>query len=251
MNRKAILSIVIVTFSLLFACAQRGSDPQPEKTSSRPNERPIYSFVEGEDKIQVNKEFQASNHIEPYSTPYTKEVKTFSFSANSTYYDMKLLNCVDCENEGGDFRAIRLYHEGKQILEFIDDEAWIMWTKGEEDWKHPFHEFKETDAHKFGTFTNYCLIYPLKNQATAVLFEGYIWASQVPLLTIIVIKDNQAKVVFNQSWYANKINAFKGGFELDLINDFDEEYQNPHRLSTRSDGTMSLKRISKSVPANP
>ena len=96
--------------------------------------------------------------------------------------------------------------------------------------------------YKFASFNNYSLVYPLQNEVTALLFEGYSWASQVPLLTIVIIKDNKAKVVFNKSLAVSEFNAYSKGFELTLIDDFD----NPdkiYKLYTTTEGLMSILEI--------
>ena len=212
----------------------------------------IYSFVKG--KIQRNDTSYVVTHhewpdekVKPYS-----DVATLSFKANSETYELKLQNYKGWEGEGGDFRVIKLYHKGNLILEFVDEEAWIGEKVRDRGGVTPFSEFSE-EVGKHATYNEYCLIYPLENNATALLFEGYSWSSQVPLLTIIVIRDNKAEVVFNQPWSVEFFNAKPEGFELVLIANFLQWGEGPeyniwgsdrHKLYTTPEGTMKFEKLS-------
>ena len=214
----------------------------------------IYSFVKG--KIQRNDTSYVVTHhewpdekVKPYS-----DVATLSIKANSKTYELKLQNYKGWEGgEGGDFRVIKLYHKGNLILEFVDEEAWIGEKVRDRGGVTPFSEFSE-EVGKHATYNEYCLIYPLENNATALLFEGYSWSSQVPLLTIIVIKDNKAEVVFNQPWSVEFFSAKPKGFELVLIANFLQWGEGPeydiwgsdrHKLYTTPEGTMKFEKLSE------
>ena len=206
----------------------------------------IYTLSDG--VINVNTDFQAKSNIGNSTgiTPY-QEIGTVSFVANSKSYTLKVLNYNGWENDGGDFRVIRLYENNQSILEFIDEEAWIGKKVEDEYQATPFSAYKD-DVVKHAVYNDHCIVYPLENGVTALLFEGFSWSSQVPLLTIVVIKDGNAKVVFNQSWAVEAFNAHSKGFELILIDCFQEEYDNnwhpdKHRIYTTSDGTMKFEKV--------
>lgn len=194
----------------------------------------VYSFVNG--NIQVNNNFLVSFNMGNYTdiTPYT-DVATHSFTSFSQNYELKLQNYKGWEEDGGDFRVIKLYNNGNLLLEFADEEAW---TKPSEEY-----------LNDYSTLTNYCIIYPLEEDVTALIFEGYTWASQAPRLTIIVIKGDKAKVVFNQSWVIEKFNAYSKGFELIIAAEYlehdsdgdpcyDTWCPNMHKLYTTSEGII-------------
>lgn len=194
----------------------------------------VYSLVEGD--ILVNNESFISSNMGNYSdiTPYT-DVATHSFTSFSQNYELKLQNFNGWEEDGGDFRVIKLYNNGNLLLEFADEEAW---TK-------PLNKYSSN----YSTLTDYCIIYPLEENVTALIFEGYTWASQAPRLTIIVIKGNKAKVVFNQSWVIEKFNAYSKGFELIIAAEYlehdsdgdpcyDTWCPNMHKLYTTSEGLI-------------
>lgn len=224
----------------------------------------IYTF-DDKGEIVVNEKF-----IDTHAERNDSEVKPYTliglttFEANSKKYELKVLNYKGWEDDGGDFRIIRLYHKGEQILEFIDEEAWIgnPLIKDEKTWiggpsrdlysggAH-FSEFEDSIS-KYATYTGHCLIYPLENKCTALLFNGFSWSSQVPLLTIILIKADEAKVVFNQSWGIEIFKADDKGFDLTLMANYpeyvDEDnipdiwYPDFHRLYTTPDGSMKLEK---------
>ena len=206
----------------------------------------IYTLSDG--AIDVNTDFQAKSNIGNSTgiTPY-QEIGTVSFVANSRNYTLSVLNYNGWENDGGDFRVIRLYENNQSILEFIDEEAWIGKKVEDEYQATPFSAYKD-DVVKHAVCNDHCIVYPLKNGVTALLFEGFSWSSQVPLLTIVVIKDGNAKVVFNQSWAVEAFNAHPKEFELILIDYFQEEYDNNwhpdrHRIYATSDGTMRFEKV--------
>lgn len=214
---KYLISIVLCVFGIV-----QGISQQAEET--------VYTFSDGD--IIVNRKFQPTLNIGDMAgiTPF-KEIGTTEFTANSQLYRLKTLNFNGWRGDGGNFRIVRLYDDTNMLLEFIDDNAW----------RDPFSEFK-TSINRFASFNDYCIVYPLENNATALIFEGFSWGSQVPLLTIIVIKDNKAEVVFNQSLAIQKFNAYMKGFELTLIDDF-EAPQNIYKLYTTSEGTMKFEKV--------
>lgn len=214
---KHLISIVLFVFG-----AMQGISQQAEET--------VYTFSNGD--IHVNENFKTSSNIGDIAgiTPF-KEIGTAVFTANSQSYRLKTLNFNGWRGDGGNFRIVRLYNNANMLLEFIDDYAW----------RDPFSEFKESIS-QFASFNDYCIVYPLENNATALIFEGFSWGSQVPLLTIIIIKNNNAKVVFNQSLAVQKFSAAMKGFQLTLIDDF-EAPQNIYKLYTTSEGTMKFTKV--------
>ncbi|MBQ4524944.1 MAG: hypothetical protein IJA00_02555 [Bacteroidaceae bacterium] len=194
----------------------------------------LYSFVNG--NIQVRNTSFVSLNVGNYTniTPYSN-VATYTFTSYSETYELKLQNYKGWETDGGDFRVIRLYNNGNLLLEFADAEAW----------RKPYREY----SNNYSTLTDYCIIYPMENDATALIFEGYPWSSQAPLLTIIVIKDNDAKVVFNQSWVIESFIPHSKGFELIIEKEYLEydnsnsQYLDRHRIYTTSDGRMKFEKV--------
>lgn len=194
----------------------------------------ICSFFGGD--IQVGSTSFVSSNVGNYTdvTPYT-DVATFPFVSCSQNYELKLQNYKNWENDGGDFRVIKLYGNGNLLLEFADVGAW----------RKPYSNY----SNNYSTLTDYCIIYPMENNATALIFEGYPWSSQAPLLTIIVIKGNRAKVVFNQSWVIESFIPYSKGFELIIEKEYLEydnsnsQYLDRHKIYTTSDGTMKFEKV--------
>ena len=70
----------------------------------------IYSFVN--EGIQRNDTTYVTTHHECLDEKHS-DVATLSFEANAEKYELRLQNYKDWENDGGDFRIIKLYHKGK------------------------------------------------------------------------------------------------------------------------------------------
>lgn len=175
-----------------------------------------------------------------------------TFEAHSKEYKLQVLQYKGWQNEGGDFRVIRILHEGKQILEFIDEESWLgdpefadksIWEPGITmrsiySGGSPFSRVLKLIG-EHATYTGHCLVYPLENEATALLFEGFCFGNDAPLATIIVIKGDKAKVVFNKSWFVRGLDAHEKNFELYL----EDDCLTPRNLGivrTTSEGGMTF-----------
>ena len=90
-------------------------------------------------------------------------------------------------------------------------------------------------------YTERCLVYPLENEVTALLFEGYLWMDQPPLLTIIIIKDGKAKVVYNKPWFVTGFYAREKNFKLYLKDDC----CTPQISATRANWAMTTRNIAR------
>ena len=209
----------------------------------------IYTFDE-EGEIVVNEKFVEQNmefddqSIKPY-----EPVGVTTFEVHSKKYELHVLNYKGWEDEAGDFRVIKLYHEGKQILEFSDDGAWIgdplfkegqTWLRDSIDSSGtPFSQILDLIG-EHATYKGHCLVYPLANDAAALLLEGFTYGCGETLTTIIAIKDGKAKVVYNKSRFVTGIYANENKFELYLEED-PSSAQYEEVVSTTSDGTMEYR----------
>ncbi|MDO5498029.1 MAG: hypothetical protein Q4F45_09130 [Alistipes sp.] len=210
---KHLISIVLFVFG-----AMQGISQQAEET--------VYTFSNGD--IMVNGKFRPTSNIGDWEdiTPYDN-VGLINFTNENQEFKIALQNYKNWD-EGGTFRVINILHNGIRLLQFIEENSWNTPLK--------------SHTNSYSIRNDFCIIYPLANNATAIIFEGFSWSSQVPLLTIIVVKGNRAKVVFSQAWGIERFNAYSKGFELTLIDDF-EFPQNTYKLYTTSDGTMKFKKI--------
>lgn len=209
----------------------------------------VYTFDENgeivvdEKFIERNIEFN-SQSVKPY-----EPVGITAFEVHSEKYELHVLNYKGWEDEAGDFRVVRLYHDGKQILEFADDGAWIgdpLFKEGQTWLRNPVRSI-DSGGSPFShimdligghaTYKGHCLIYPLANDVTALLLQGFTYGTGETLTTIIAIKDGKAKVVYNKCRFITGIYANENKFELYLENDHTAtRYQEV--VSTTSDGTM-------------
>ena len=209
----------------------------------------IYTFNE-KGGIVVNEKFIERNvELNDLSVKPYVPVGVTTFEVHSEKYELHVLNYKGWEEESGDFRVIRLYHDGKQILEFADDGAWIgdPLFKEERTWLCDSIDSKGTPfsgiLDLIGEHTIYkghCLVYPLANDAAALLFEGFTYGCGETLTTIIAIKDREAKVVYNKSRFVTGIYANENKFELYLEED-PSTAQCEEVICTTLDGTMEYR----------
>ena len=203
----------------------------------------IYNFNE-KGEILVNEKF-VNHHVDcnDQSVKPYERVGVTTFEVHSEKYELHVLNYKGWEDEAGNFRVIRLYHEGKQILEFADDGAWIgdplfkegkTWLCDSIDSKgSPFSQIMDLIG-EHAIYKGHCLVYPLANDAAALLLEGFTYGCGETLTTIIAIKDGKAKVVYNKCWFVTGIYAHKERFELYL----EDTGQHQAVVCTTLDGTM-------------
>lgn len=229
---------LIILFML--CCVQVIAQSKPEN---------IYTFDE-KGEIVVNEKF--IDHQVEFSDQSVKPYKLVgitTFEAHAEKYELHTLNYNGWENEAGDFRVIRLHHNGKQILEFTNDDAWIgdpLFKEGQ-TWLCDSTRSIYSGGRAFcrildmigehTTYKGHCLVFPLENDATALLLEGFCYGNDNPLLTIIIIKDGRAKVVYNKPWFVTGIYTCEREFKLYLKDDCCTP-QNIGLISTKSDGSM-------------
>lgn len=209
----------------------------------------VYTFDE-KGEIVVNEKFVEQNiscndqSVKPY-----EPIGITTFEVHSEKYELHVLNYKGWEDDAGDFRVIRLYHGGKQILEFADDGAWIgdpLFKEGQ-TWLHdsidsdgtPFSQIMDLIG-EHAIYKGHCLLYPLTNNAAALLLEGFTYGCGETLTTIIAIKDGKAKVVYNKCRFVTGIYAHENKFELYLEED-PTTAQYEEVVSTTSDGTMEYR----------
>ena len=226
----------LIIFALL-CCVQAMAQTEAES---------LYTFDE-KGEIVVNEKFIERNFefedkgIKPY-----EPVGITTFEVHSEKYELHVLNYKGWEEDAGDFRVIRLYHGGKQILEFADDNAWVgdplfkegqTWLRDPIDGSGtPFSQILDLIG-EHATYKGHCLVYPLANDAAALLLEGFTYGCGETLTTIIAIKDGKAKVVYNKSRFVTGIYANENKFEL-YFGDYRTAPQYEKVISTTSDGTM-------------
>ena len=209
----------------------------------------VFSFDEN-GEIVVNEKFIEQNvefnnqDIKPY-----EPVGVTTFEVHSKKYELHVLNYKGWEDEAGDFRVIKLYHEGKQILEFSDDGAWIgdpLFKEGQTWLRDPIDSNGSPFSHimdligEHAIYKGHCLLYPLTNNAAALLLEGFTYGCGETLTTIIVIKDGEAKVVYNKCRFVTGIYANEKQFELYLEKD-PTTAQYEEVVSTTVDGAMEYR----------
>lgn len=189
----------------------------------------VYTFSEDGNDILVKDEYVTQPTLEEYTNiePYTL-VSNIIFNID---YCIEFLNYKGWESESGAYRVVRIHYGGNKILEIIDEDAWIYTSS----------RFQE---YSFTTTNNEALMFSLENNVTVIVLIGYTYASQPPKLTIIAIKDDIAKVVFNQPFVLRAIDKDADNIELLLADIYEgEDTPNYYKLYSTSTGTMIFEKV--------
>lgn len=187
--------------------------------------------ISGND-IQTKGEFIVTQELGGYSNikPYTLKGE-FTFDND---YHVRFYNYKNWDDEAGDYEVVEINYAGNQILEFINESSWKNTPK-------KYLEYSVLDNKN-------ALFFSLENNVKAIILIGHSYACDPPVLTIIVIKDKKAQVVFNQPWKIEDFKSYPKGFELTVIDEVKvvgDDNWNPNRLKiyTTSDGTMKFEKV--------
>ena len=132
-------------------------------------------------------------------TPYVLQ-KSYSLVLNSgESYTVKCSKFNGWENEPGDCHVIEIDHGGRSIFSFEYADGW---------------EYIDSGIKNKISGNDFFAWYDLENDERALIFTGIHIMSQPPYLTVIVLKDGKATLVFNKPSYINKIE--KNGDAIDF-----------------------------------
>lgn len=208
-------SFILLTFALmtLTACTQAN---KAGVQSGQAEE--MYTLKKG--KFVVNEKYRAKNELLDINidTIARKLVDTFAFTVGKESYEVKYykLTGYGWDGEAGDFFFINLFHNGKQILEHIDLDG-----------------FREPTSNADYTFelkplssipNKYAIVCPLRQGVTALIYEGYGYASQPPKMPIVVVKGDQAAVVQNLNIDIEKFTLKDGLLDVTFVDSYAEYY---------------------------
>ena len=109
------------------------------------------------------------------------------------------------ENEDG-FCVIGIYDGDEMLLEVKQPEFWCK-TYGAKGSTHNYREFTDNP---------YFIPLPMGNQATALAFLGWPYGGEMPYLTLIVVTQKEARMVFNRHVGINSIRKDGNHFALEV-----------------------------------
>lgn len=121
----------------------------------------------------------------------------------------------ECEADRG-FNVIEITQKNRDVLTLKQGEFWTFIT----DDRPSFNLEEYTD-------NNYFIRVPLSAKSQALIFRGFMYGTGPAPLSIVVLTENQAKLVFNKEMYINSIiQISSGGFFMQLqsnICEWDDE----------------------------
>lgn len=202
------------------------SEDTPETTAEK-----VYTLSSEAPYFLVNEQFVTKTELRGYSniTPYTL-VSELTFD---TDYSLKLYEYKDWESEAGDFRVIQLQYRGEEILSHIDEDAW-------EEIPSKFLTYSSTPTN------GDVLLFALENDVKLLAFIGVTYASQPPMFTVIAVKNNAAKVVFDMPFVVDSINKTSDNIEFVLGDAYEgtsgELAPQYYRLYSTDEGILCFKK---------
>ncbi|MBQ4278489.1 MAG: hypothetical protein IJC16_00850 [Rikenellaceae bacterium] len=116
-------------------------------------------------------------------------------------YTVKLYNYTGWEDEAGDFTVIEVYIFDKRIVRLENYEGWALLSP----------KFQKLNPN------SYFFEMPLKNDAVALVFVGYPYASDAEWMTVIGLCQNHGTMVFNRHVAISDIEGTIGAANMKII----------------------------------
>ena len=195
--------IVLLSICLLNACFVFGQAGEAVYTLSGSNIIVKSKFVDT---------FYVKQNV--VLTPYTLK-KTETVLASSPYgsFSLKLYKFNGYEGYPGVCNVIEVLKNGVKVLELKN-------SLGFEN----LSSYVETESGFYGLVT-------LSTNTYALIFNEYIYASSPSMTSVVLIRNGQAKLVYNKEMYINSISKQSGSFSMQLQANT-VEYVNPNTPDT-------------------
>lgn len=240
-------NLILLTIALmaLTACTQANKAGVQSGQSEE-----MYTLKKG--KIVVNEKYRVHNQLYDINidTIARKLVDTFAFTVGEESYEVKYYKLTGngWDGEAGDFYFINLFHNGKQILEHIDLDGFCE-LGSDADWTFELKPLSSIP-------NKYAIVCPLRQGVTALIFDGYAYASQPPKMPIVVVKSDQAAVVQNLNIDIEKFSLKDGLLDVTFVDSYPEYYGydengnelihwNPcrYRITSTPKGTLMFEQV--------
>ena len=126
-------------------------------------------------------------------------------SKTGSKYDVKMYRYMDFENDPGDFHVIDIYYGGKRIFSQKFDLGW--------DYFYTRETYERSVSKPFE-------LIELTNNRLAIVFTGITITSEPPMITVILLENGTASLVYNKPSFLNKVtrNADSVVFDMQLDN---------------------------------
>lgn len=191
-------------------------------------ERNIYSITNG--TVQSSPEFVGKLYNEDTEiTPFILKNGTTAI-VNNQAFSVRLSMYNGYDKDPGDFEIIQIFNnKNESIFELRNELGWI---------KIP----SVIDA-----TTPYLLIGVVDAYTKALITIGYPYESTPGWLTIILLRENSAKLVFNKHYVVEKFTKTDTSFKLYIADSCDDEAEGAkvnHCIIYSQDGILKMKQIS-------
>ena len=140
------------------------------------------------------------------ATELTESMEVSTLSGN--LYTVKAFQIKDWDT--GDFQYVKVYKDGQKIYELSNGNGWINFP----------------NEYSGSSVPHCCYVANMGKDAVALIFHEMSYGSNLPNMTIIVLKDNQATLVYNRECSINEIVLPKQEMEIS----FDEEVPNCYTM---------------------
>ena len=140
------------------------------------------------------------------ATELTESMEVSTLSGN--LYTVKAFQIKNWDT--GDFQYVEMYKDGQKIYELSNGNGWINFP----------------NEYSGSSVPHCCYVANMGKDAVALIFHEVSYGSNLPNMTIIVLKDNQATLVYNRECSINEIVLPKQEMEIS----FDEEAPNSHTI---------------------
>lgn len=164
------------------------------------------------------------------TTPYILKHSDAVSTPSGLNYTIKYQLYNDWDNDPGDFTVIEIYESNKLIYSLKNNEGWVYFPKKQAN----------TTSTQCGYIAN------LNDNAIALIVQGTTLASQPPLLTIIIIKNDKAYLVYNEEGNIEDIQKTNSATTIKLLTNtvewIDDRQLNDgiYKTLTIKDGTIYI-----------
>lgn len=131
-------------------------------------------------------------------------------SVGNTRYEIKMATNIDDEESDG-FNAIEICKGTNKLLGLKDYDMWTYLFRG----KTGFNYEKYTD-------NRYFIPIELKDNIKALCFVGWPYGGDLSLLTIIILTEEDAKVVFNKHLFIESISKNGNEYSMKIQTNLEE-----------------------------
>lgn len=153
---------------------------------------------------------------------------------------------LECwEDEGGDFRRIRIKLKNKKVVEYDNRDGWLEIFKKAKYGSGAIADFLKTPANSSKIKMHpYGITLDMGKGDQILMLFGYQYATDpARLLTLIYIGKDQAEIIFNTYFTLFEIRENQGGYSLIGKRSSDGSYADPYEIAIKN-GKLTFEKLS-------